>query len=155
MPLWNLYHGHGSLTEADRGVLAAAITDLYAGLPRFYVSVVFQEAPSGSLYVGGEPAESYVRIKVDQMARTLPSAGARARWMSRVNDALTPFMAERNLGWELHIDETALDLWSIQGLQPPPPGSVAERRWARENRPTAYDPQDAAVPTPTPASTAP
>ena len=86
------------------------------------------------------------------MARTLPSTGARARWMSRVNDALTPFMAERNLGWELHIDETALDLWSIQGLQPPPPGSTAERRWARENRPTAYEPENAA--TLTPASTA-
>lgn len=149
MPLWTVHHTQGSLTETDRDLLATTITDLYSILPRFYVAVVFEEAPPRSLYIGGEPSARFVRITVDQIARTLPSPEARSRWMSLVNDTLIPFMAERNLGWELHIDETSRDLWSIQGLQPPPPNSEAEQRWARENRPTPYEPHQAVVPAPT------
>lgn len=40
------------------------------------------------------------------------------------------------LDWEFHIDETAFDLWSIQGYRPPLPDSEDEKRWRRENRPS-------------------
>lgn len=138
MPLWTLHHSPGTLDEPDRRELAVTVTDLYPILPRFYVSVVFHEAPEGSLYIGGERADRFVRIAVEHIARTLPTPAARSRWMSHVHGVLVPFMAERDLGWELHIDETPMDLWSIQGMRPPPPDSEAERRWLRENRPTPY-----------------
>ena len=138
MPLWTLHHTAGSLSEPDRAELAGRITDLYSFLPRFYVSVVFHEAPAGSLYVGGEAAKDFVRIAVEHIARKLPTEQARTGWLTRAHAAVTPFMTERNLGWELHVDETPMELWSIQGLRPPPPDSDAERRWAQENRPTPY-----------------
>ena len=143
MPLWTLHHSPGALSDEDRRELAAAITDLYPILPRFYVGVVFVEASAGSLYIGGERADRFVRISVAHIARTLPGPEARTRWMDRVHRALVPFMAARGLGWELHIDETPMDLWSIQGLRPPPPDSAAEQRWIRENRPSSYEAEPA------------
>jgi phenylpyruvate tautomerase PptA (4-oxalocrotonate tautomerase family) len=143
VPLWTLHHSPGALAEDDRRELAGAIADLYPILPRFYVGVVFNEAAAGSLYIGGERADRFVRISVEHIARTLPGPEARTRWMNRVHGVLVPFMAERDLGWELHIDETPMDLWSIQGLRPPPPDSAAERRWIRENRPSPYESESA------------
>jgi hypothetical protein len=139
VPLCTLHHSPGTLAEDDRRELAGAIADLYPILPRFYVGVVFNETAAGSLYIGGERADRFVRISVEHIARTLPGPEARTRWMNRVHGVLVPFMAERDLGWELHIDETPMDLWSIQGLRPPPPDSAAERRWIRENRPSPYE----------------
>jgi hypothetical protein len=102
------------------------------------VAVVFHEIPPGSLFIGGHPRERFVRIEVDQIARTLPDAPARERWINTVNAVLAPFMAERGLDWELHIDETSRDLWLIQGLRPPAPGSPGERLWRERNEPVPY-----------------
>jgi phenylpyruvate tautomerase PptA (4-oxalocrotonate tautomerase family) len=139
MPLWTIHHSTGVFTDPDRRELAGTVTGLYTLLPRFYVGVVFNEVPAGSFYVGGEPAERFVRIAVEHIARTLPNPESRTRWMGMVHEALVPFMAGRGLDWEIHIDETRMDLWSIQGLRPPPPDSAAERQWIRENRPTPYE----------------
>jgi len=45
---------------------------------------------------------------------------------------------ERGYRWEIHIDETPFDFWTIQGMKPPPPDSEAEKRWVKEDRPSAY-----------------
>ena len=54
--------------------------------------------------------------------------------MKRVRETVDPFVAERGLRWEVHIDDTPRELWSINGLKPPAEGSGEEQRWARENR---------------------
>lgn len=138
MPLWTIQHSVANLTDEDRRELAAGVTELYPILPPFYVCVVFQEADAGSLFVGGVPRQRFVRLSVDQIARTLPDVGARQRWIERINDYLKLFMAHRELDWELHIDETSRDLWLIQGLRPPPPDSAGERLWIERNAPVPY-----------------
>jgi phenylpyruvate tautomerase PptA (4-oxalocrotonate tautomerase family) len=138
MPFWKLYHPTGAFTPADKKALAERITTLYtnAGLPKFYVGVVFQEVAPDSFFIGAERADKFVRISIDHIARTLPSPESRQWWIKVSDDALAPFIRDRGLDWEYHIDETPFDLWSIQGFRPPTKGSDDEARWIRENRPT-------------------
>jgi phenylpyruvate tautomerase PptA (4-oxalocrotonate tautomerase family) len=138
MPLWNLYCPEATYSAEDKQAFAERITDLYAefGLPRFYVSVVFQETPKESYFIGGEPADDFVRIWIHEIARRVPE-DARGWWMKRVRETIAPYVADRGLRSEVHIDNTPQELWSINGLKPPDEGSEEEKRWAAENRPSA------------------
>ncbi|MFW7354957.1 MAG: tautomerase family protein [Brucella sp.] len=51
---------------------------------------------------------------------------------------LEPYVAGRGYRWELHVDDTPFDLWMINGLKPPHPGTPAELKWRSENRPSTY-----------------
>lgn len=138
MPLWHIYCPEGTYSPEDKRALADRITDLYAeyGLPRFLVSVVFQEVPKDSYLIGGEPADDFVRISIDQIARRIPD-DATGWWMKRIRETIAPFVADRGLRSEVHIDNTPRELWSINGLKPPDEGSEEEKRWAAENRSSA------------------
>ena len=136
MPLWKIYHPVGCFSADDKHQLSQRITALYKRLPKFYVGVVFQEVPRENFYVGGEPRDNFVRIWVDHIARTLPSAEARKWWVGQCDAALAPLVKDRGLDWEFHIDETSFELWSIQGIRPPPADSPDEKRWIAENRPS-------------------
>ena len=139
MPLWHIYCPENAYSAEDKCALATRITDLYAdvGLPRFYASVVFHELPRNSFFIGGKTTNDFVRIWIDQIARaTAPER--RAWWLERVNTTLNPFTRERGYRWEVHIDETPIDFWTIQGMKPPDPNSEAEKHWVKEDRPSAY-----------------
>ena len=138
MPLWKIYHPANAYTSDDKQQFAERITNLYQRLPKFYVGVVFQDVPKESFYIGGKPVDNFVRIWVDHIARTLPTPEAKAYWVKISNEAIAPFVQARGYDWEFHIDETPFDLWSIQGLRPPPANSDAEKLWALENKPTPY-----------------
>ena len=135
MPLWHIYCPEGTYSPEDKRALADRITDLYAeyGLPRFLVSVVFQEVPKDSYLIGGEPADDFVRISIDQIARRIPD-DARGWWMKRIRETVAPYATDRDLRWEVHVDDTPRELWSVDGRKPPAEGSEEEQRWARENR---------------------
>ena len=137
MPLWHIYCPEGTYSPQDKRALADRITDLYAeyGLPRFLVSVVFQEVPKDSYLIGGEPADDFVRIWIDQIARRVPD-DARGWWMKRIRETVAPYVTDRDLRWEVHIDDTPRELWSVDGRKPPAEGSEDEQRWARENSPS-------------------
>lgn len=139
MPLWKIYHPTSAFSAADKQALAERITALYSRLPKFYVGVIFQEVQADCFYVGGEPADKFVRIWVDHIARTLPTPELKAWWIGACDEALAPYIRDRGLDWEFHIDETPFDLWSIQGLRPPPPNSEAEKRWIAENKASPYE----------------
>lgn len=138
MPLWKIYHPEGSFSAEDKKSIAARITGIYRNLPRFYVGVVFQEVPKDSFFIGGEAADDFVRIWIDHIARQFNDEGLKVRFLGAVNKLLSPFIADRGLRWEMHVDETPFSLWTIQGLRPPMPDTEAEIRWRSENRPTAY-----------------
>lgn len=136
MPMWQIYCTQGTFTAAEKAAFAARITKLYVKfveLPRFYVSVIFHELGPHALFVGGEPAEDFVRISIDHIARKLPAELA-ASWMQALNTTVAPFITEKGLGWEVHIDETPRRYWTIQGLIPPTSGTDRERQWTAENR---------------------
>jgi len=137
MPLWKIYHPADAFSAEDKQALAERITALYSRLPKFYVGVVYQAVAAEDFYVGGEPAPRFVRIWVDHIARTLPTAEARRWWIGQCDAALAPYVRDRGLDWEFHIDETPFELWSIQGFRPPAADSEDEKRWIRENRPSA------------------
>ena len=140
MPLWNVYHPAGAYTEQEKREFAGRVTSSYEsrGLPRFYVVTLFHEVDRGSFCVGGEPAVDRVRVAIDHIARQLADPARRDSFRQRVGAVIQPFAAGKGLHWDFHIDETPGDLWMIDGLVPPPPGSDAEKLWAKENRAIPY-----------------
>lgn len=140
MPLWTIFHPVDAFSASQKTALAASITKIYTdfGLPAFYVGVVFQAVTPESFYIGAHPVDNFVRIKVDHIARTLPTAEIRKLWVKTTDAHLKEHIADRGFEFEWHIDETPFDLWSIQGFQPPPGGSKAEKVWIEGNKPVAY-----------------
>jgi len=137
MPLWKIYHPENAFTEQDKKSIAEGLTAIYP-LPKFYVGVVFEQIPKHSFYIGGEPADDFVRIWVDHIARQMDNDAIKERFFAAVNKLFTPFTTDRGLRWELHVDETPFSLWRIQGLRPPLPNTPAEKKWRDENRPSDY-----------------
>lgn len=141
MPLWQLFAREGTFSQAEKQRFAEAITDIYSdfGLPRFYVSVVFHDVPEGSFFVGGVARSNFVRISIDHIARRT-SSDHRESLLKLLNKTIHPFVRDRGLDWELHVDETPRDLWTIQGMAPPLENSELEKRWARSNLPIRAEP---------------
>jgi phenylpyruvate tautomerase PptA (4-oxalocrotonate tautomerase family) len=142
MPCWEIFAPENAYTEEDKEQLSEAITSIYvdyAGLPEFYVVVIFPDKAPNSIYVGGKAANNFVRIRVDHNVPQMDTAEVRAACMAVIEERVAPFVKERGFDWEVDIDETPMDLWRIQGLVPPPPESNMEKRWAEENRPVPYE----------------
>jgi len=138
MPLWKFYHPENAFSPEDRQAIAERITGIYRALPKFYVGVVFQAVPRDSFFIGGEPADDFVRIWVDHIARTFADEDMKLRFLTACDRLLAPYIADRGLRWEMHVDETPFSLWTIQGVRPPLPDTAEEARWISENRPQAY-----------------
>jgi phenylpyruvate tautomerase PptA (4-oxalocrotonate tautomerase family) len=140
MPLWKIHHPAGEYSVDDKKGFAGAITQVYDAvpIPRFYVVVIFEDVLADSFYVGGEPHGRFVRIQVDQMARTLPGPVIREWWVRNLDEVIAPWVRDRGYDWEFTITEPPFDLWSLQGQIPPPFESAAEKRWIKENKATPY-----------------
>lgn len=140
MPLWQFYHPENAYTDEDKHAIAQRVTGLYESiLPRFYVNVLFQALPKTSFYIGAEPVDDFVRVTVVHIARSMTDAKTQQRFLRSCTQILEPFIVGRGLRWELHVDETPFELWTLNGLRPPPPNSPAEQKWRSENRVSAYD----------------
>ena len=140
MPLWQIYHPHNAFSDADKQAIANDVTGMYDSfLPRFYVNVFFHTLPKTSFYIGGEPTDDFMRVTVDHIARSITDAEKQQRFLKGCAHVLDPYVAGRGLRWELHVDETPFELWTINGHKPPLPNTQAELRWRAENRPAAYD----------------
>jgi len=137
MPLWTIYHSTDVFSDEDKAQLSEKIADIYtAFMPRFYVAIVFLPLDSKNFFIGGRPTERYVRITMEHIAREFPDQAASRRFIDKVNTVLAPFVSERGIDWEFHIDETQFDHWSVNGHYPPRPGTPDELRWREENRPS-------------------
>jgi phenylpyruvate tautomerase PptA (4-oxalocrotonate tautomerase family) len=135
MPLRKIYHPKDAYTVEEKKAFANAISDVYGRqMPRFYVGVLFQEVEADNFYVGGEPNGNFVRIWVDHIARTLPDDEARRNFTKYIAKVVAPWVENRS--WELHVDETPFDLWTIQGYLPPRQGTDDEARWISDNKPS-------------------
>lgn len=137
MPLWKIYHPEGAFSFDDKHKISQELADVYGrNMPRFYVGVVFQAVAEDSFFIGGEPHPKFVRIWVDHIARTFGSAEMKVRFLTRMNAIFEPYTTARGLDWELHVDETPFDQWTVQGFFPPPDGSPDDLRWREENKPS-------------------
>ena len=142
MPYWEIFTPENAFTPKDKEQLSERITSLYvdyADLPKFYVVVLFKDMPANTMYVGGKAHDNFIRIRLDHIARQMDDPAVRKLCMEVIEEKLAPFVKDRGYDWEVHIDETAMDLWRVQGLVPPPPDSDIEKLWAKENRPVPYE----------------
>ncbi|MFI5798745.1 tautomerase family protein [Streptomyces sp. NPDC051677] len=142
MPYWEIFTPENAFTPEDKEQLSEAITSIYVdyqSLPKFYVVVLFKDMPANTMYVGGKPANNFVRIRLDHIARQMDGAEIRAMFMGLVEEKLAAFVKDRGYDWEVHVDETPIDLWRTQGLVPPPAHSDVEKLWAKENRAIPYE----------------
>jgi phenylpyruvate tautomerase PptA (4-oxalocrotonate tautomerase family) len=141
MPLWHIYAPVGAYRAENKKALATALTRVYlpAGLPKFYVNVLFHEIAEEDFFVGAEPRNNYVRLVGEHIARHLPTTELRRRSLQRIEAEIAPFVRDRGYDWEIHIDETPFAFWQVQGLVPPTPKSRGEKLWRRENRPVRYE----------------
>ena len=108
-------------------------------MPRFYVNVFFHALPPGSAYLGGEPADDFVRVTIDHIARAMDNDAEQQQFLAACTRILQPYIAAHGLRWELHVDETPFSLWTIDGLKPPAPGTTAGEKWRSENRPSVWE----------------
>ncbi|MFJ2667497.1 tautomerase family protein [Nocardia fluminea] len=157
MPLWQLFTPENAFTPDEKADLADKITSIYSGakskenfgfeLPRFYTTVVFHEIKADSFFVGGVTHDKFVQIEVVHIARTNEGAAALAgitveeilrRYFDSVSEVLQPYIAARGYELEFHVETAPFETWKIDGMTPPPPHSVAERRWFEENRSSLY-----------------
>src|SRR3546814_18337000 len=74
------------------------------------------------------------RFPYTTLFRSFQSDEMRVNFFTYVNKLLAPFIADRGFDWELHVDETPFDLWTIQGYFPPREGTEDEKRWMTENK---------------------
>jgi phenylpyruvate tautomerase PptA (4-oxalocrotonate tautomerase family) len=142
MPMWIIHAPEGAYSVEDKKKLTEEITQIYVDfvdLPRFYVVVRFDEYRPDSMWLGGEPANDFVRFVVDHIARQMDDPAFRELAMSVFVERLAPFTTERGLRTEIHFDETPIDLWRVNGLKPPAPFSEAEKQWAIDNAASPYD----------------
>ena len=97
MPLWKIHHPMGAYTSEDKKQFSAAITSIYEAvpIPRFYVVVLFEEVAAESFFVGGDSHDKFVRINIDQMARTLPGPVVRQWWVHHVDEVIRPWVGDR------------------------------------------------------------
>jgi len=68
----------------------------------------------------------------------LPGPVIREWWIRTLDRVIAPFVKDRGYDWEISIDETPCDLWSLQGELAPPFESAAEKRWVKENKASPY-----------------
>lgn len=69
------------------------------------------------------------------------STTPREQW-PRLLDGLeacwAPFIKDRGLDWEMHVEQHERELWRLQGLDAPLPNTEEEGLWVRENRAIPY-----------------
>lgn len=142
MPYWEIFTPENAYTAEDKEQFATAITQAcidFVEIPAFYVVVRFHEYPADTMYVGGKAQDNFVRIVVDTIARQMETPEIREAVMMAIEHTMVPFVKERGFDWEIHLDETPMDLWRVQGIVPPPAYSDMEKLWAKENRAIPYE----------------
>lgn len=139
MPMWKIYHPEQTFNAEEKQQIAQKVTAIYSNfLPKFYVNVFFEVLKPESCYIGGEERQDFVRVTIDHIARSIKSAEAQQQFLSACTQILTPYLEKHGLAWELHVNETSFELWTINGLKPPLPETEAEKKWRLENKPSAY-----------------
>jgi hypothetical protein len=95
------------------------------------------------MYIGGRPNTSitpFIRLKIDHIAITLPDKDDVYASVTKGLDAvLEPHIADKGYDWEYHVDETERRLWKVQGLNPPPWKSEAERLWREGDKAVPWE----------------
>jgi hypothetical protein len=55
-----------------------------------------------------------------------------------IQEAFAPYVRDRGLDWESHIEYIDRSSWRENGLRPPMPDTDAEKKWIELNKPVPY-----------------
>lgn len=137
MPVWDFKLSPNVLSPVEKAHLAQIITQLYVshGLPAFYVQVHFFEEVPGTTFIGGRPHPNFAAVTILHLARAFTGDEAKQRFLTAVDHILNPIFEPKGADWEYFVLEGSRDLWKMNGLVPPNPGSEEEKEWARANKP--------------------
>ncbi|RYP63939.1 hypothetical protein DL769_006817 [Monosporascus sp. CRB-8-3] len=153
MPLWEIFHTAAAFAAPlSKALLVQNITAYYvnAGLPAFYVNVLFRQMAGEDMWIGGRPAAAFpgadpepeplarpfVRLSIQHLAVHQPNETAMVAMCDRIDKWLSPHFEDYD--WEYNIEQPPRALWRINGIIPPPSGSEAERKWVEEGRPSKW-----------------
>ncbi|WP_406432153.1 tautomerase family protein [Streptomyces sp. NBC_00631] len=142
MPLWHIYTPPGAYTNEDKKALAEAITKNnveFAQIPAFFVNVYFFEVPVDDTYIGGEAKSGFIRIVTDIIARHLPTPEEQEACMASIEETIQPFTVGRGFDTEIHLDETPIGLWRVNGIKAPVAHPEIFAQWVEENRPVPWE----------------
>lgn len=139
MPLWKVFHGSQTLTsQADKEAIAMAATAFYvtAGLPAFYVQVIFIPISDDNFFTGGQSKSKSVSIEISHIARHLdPTQKARnTRFKDAVDTIMRPYTIDKGFHLEYFVVEGPAYLWRINGIDPPEGFGPDEQDQAEKNR---------------------
>jgi phenylpyruvate tautomerase PptA (4-oxalocrotonate tautomerase family) len=103
MPLHRIYHPLSAFSSTDKAALSERITELYvaAGLPAFYVVVLFIPIDKESFFVGGKSTDKFVRIVAQHLARQIPTDEGKKKFVEKYENALAPFIKDKGYDWEV------------------------------------------------------
>ncbi|CAL5219939.1 g1871 [Coccomyxa viridis] len=140
MPLHRIYSVKGVFSADDKKAIAEGITNVYSAipLPKFYVVVLFIDTDLDSFFIGGKPNDRFVRIVTGHIARTNIGAEKERMVLEALQAAYHPYVRDRGLDWEIHIEEHEREVWRENGLAPPMPGTDAEKYWIEVDKAVPY-----------------
>ncbi|OZJ04815.1 hypothetical protein BZG36_02358 [Bifiguratus adelaidae] len=110
MPLHRIYYPKDAFSEDDKRQISENLTALYTRPP---INI---------------PAFYVIVIFIPLDAENI--------WLEA---CFAPFIKERGLDWEFHIEEVERDLWIINGMVAPMPGTEAEKMWIDLNKAVPYE----------------
>ncbi|BDA43043.1 hypothetical protein COCOBI_04-0530 [Coccomyxa sp. Obi] len=139
MPLHLIYSAKGVFSPSDKEAIAQNITNIYGvTLPKFYVVVVFVDVDEDSIYVGGKPNSRFVRLVTQHLAREKTDPERAEMVVNKIQNALAPYVHDRGLDWETHVEWMDREGWRENGLRPPMPETEAEKLWKELDKPVPY-----------------
>jgi len=141
MPLHRFYYAQGLFSAQDKQEIAQRLTKIYTDydLPAFYVDVFFIEVPEDSVFIGGKPAPKFVRVVSQHLARTMNTYERKQEVLDGLEAAFGPYVKDRGVDWEIHIEEHERELWRTNGINPPLPNTDAEKLWVKENKAIPFE----------------
>lgn len=139
MPIWKVFHSTDSLqTEEEKEAIAQGATDFYTkiGLPAFYVHVLFFPFEKENKYTGGKKQSRFVLVEIDHIARHLEPGNRKQaiRVKEAVDKVMMPLTTEKGIHLEYCILEGPVDLWRIDGIDPPEAFGPDEQDEAEKSR---------------------
>lgn len=150
MPLHRIYAPPGLFSKDEKRELVSSIADMYigVGLPAFLVITLFCPIDGEEdFFIGkqshAERAQSqgkpFVRVVSQHLARTVDGRERRLSLIQRLEDRFRGVFEAKNCEWEIHIEEPPADLWHLNGLSYPAPGTEAEAQWKAADKSVPYE----------------
>jgi hypothetical protein len=139
MPIWKIFHGPETFTDAtERHELARRITDFYVSrkLPAYYVNVQYFPLSPDRYYTGGNPISKTVFVEILHVARHWDRKDR--AWATGLKDSIDgivrPYTIDKGLHLEFAVQESPVELWRINGIDPPESFPPEEHEQAARNK---------------------